>query len=76
MPDKFEKKMECVVERLRDMRDGAYVENSEDGIVEVLERAFDRGTPLEKARVVMCAIKYGWAMCEKEYHSSRVVSEK
>ena len=67
--DRFEEKMKRVVEHLTEMRNGAHVENSEDGIIDVMERAFDKGTPREKAKVVMCAIKYGWAMCEEWYHS-------
>ena len=70
MKDKFDEKMECVIEHLKDMREGAHVENSEDGVLDVLERAFDRGSPREKAKVVMEAIKYGWAACEKAYHSN------
>lgn len=69
--DKFDEKMQCVVDKLSDMRDGAHVENSEDGVVAVLERAFERGTPREQAKVAMCAIKYGWALCEKWYHGEK-----
>ena len=67
--NKFDEMMKCVVDKLTDLRDGAHVENSEDGVVEVLELAFHNGTPREKAKVVMLAVKYGWAACEEWYHA-------
>lgn len=69
MNDKFDEMMECVIDKLTSLRDGAHVEDSEDGVLEVLERAFHSGTPREMAKVVMLAVKYGWAACEKWYHA-------